>query len=163
MQCEFNNKQQRRLLDQAVKDFGTLDGKKVGILGLAFKPNTDDIREAASLVIVPELIKMGAHVKAYDPIAMDNAKRVLPGTVEYVSEVIEAIKDTDIVFILTEWDEIKSMPLEIFKNEMKEVNIYDGRNCFSIEDAQNSDIRYRSIGRVLVDKNMYVFDLSYKK
>ena len=56
---EFNNKQQRRLLDQAVKDFGTLDGKKVGILGLAFKPNTDDIREAASLVIVPELIKMG--------------------------------------------------------------------------------------------------------
>ena len=159
---EFNNKQQRRLLDQAVKDFGTLDGKKVGILGLAFKPNTDDIREAASLVIVPELIKMGAHVKAYDPIAMDNAKRVLPGTVEYVSEVIEAIKDTDIVFILTEWDEIKSMSLEIFKNEMKEVNIYDGRNCFSIEDAQNSDIRYRSIGRVLVDKNMYVFDLSYK-
>ncbi|MGY0212647.1 UDP-glucose dehydrogenase family protein [Bacillus cereus] len=149
---EFNNKQQRRLLDQAVKDFGTLDGKKVGILGLAFKPNTDDIREAASLVIVPELIKMGAHVKAYDPIAMDNAKRVLPGTVEYVSEVIEAIKDTDIVFILTEWDEIKSMSLEIFKNEMKEVNIYDGRNCFSIEDAQNSDIRYRSIGRVLVDK-----------
>lgn len=149
---EFNNKQQRRLLDQAVKDFGTLDGKKVSILGLAFKPNTDDIREAASLVIVPELIKMGAHVKAYDPIAMDNAKRVLPGTVEYVSEVIEAIKDTDIVFILTEWDEIKSMPLEIFKNEMKEVNIYDGRNCFSIEDAQNSDIRYRSIGRVLVDK-----------
>ncbi|MDC2943824.1 UDP-glucose dehydrogenase family protein [Bacillus thuringiensis] len=149
---EFNNKQQRRLLDQAVEDFGTLDGKKVGILGLAFKPNTDDIREAASLVIVPELIKMGAHVKAYDPIAMDNAKRVLPGTVEYVTEVIEAIKDTDIVFILTEWDEIKSMSLEIFKNEMKQVNIYDGRNCFSIEDAQNSDIRYRSIGRVLVDK-----------
>ena len=93
---------------------------------------------------------------------MDNAKRVLPGTVEYVTEVIEAIKDTDIVFILTEWDEIKSMSLEIFKNEMKQVNIYDGRNCFSIEDAQNSDIRYRSIGRVLVDKNMYVFDLSYK-
>ncbi|MDA1763960.1 UDP-glucose/GDP-mannose dehydrogenase family protein [Bacillus cereus] len=149
---EFNNKQQRRLLDQAVEDFGTLDGKKVGILGLAFKPNTDDIREAASLVIVPELIKMGAHVKAYDPIAMANAKRVLPGTVEYVSEVLEAIKETDIVFILTEWDEIKSMSLEIFKNEMKEVNIYDGRNCFSIEDAQNSDIRYRSIGRVLVDK-----------
>ncbi|PFZ34349.1 UDP-glucose dehydrogenase family protein [Bacillus wiedmannii] len=149
---EFNNKQQCRLLDQAVEDFGTLDGKKVGILGLAFKPNTDDIREAASLVIVPELVKMGAHVKAYDPIAMDNAKRFLPDTVEYVSEVIEAIKDTDIVFILTEWDEIKSMSLEIFKNEMKEVNIYDGRNCFSIEDARNQDIRYRSIGRVLVDK-----------
>ncbi|MFE7913240.1 UDP-glucose dehydrogenase family protein, partial [Bacillus mobilis] len=92
---EFNNKQQRRLLDQAVEDFGTLDGKKVGVLGLAFKPNTDDIREAASLVIVPELVKMGAHVKAYDPIAIDNAKGLLPDAVEYVSEVIEAIKDTD--------------------------------------------------------------------
>ncbi|MGG0729886.1 UDP-glucose dehydrogenase family protein [Bacillus paramycoides] len=149
---EFNNKQQRRLLDQAVEDFGTLNGKKVGVLGLAFKPNTDDIREAASLVIVPELVKIGAHVKAYDPIAMDNAKRVLPDAVEYVNEVIEAIKDTDIVFILTEWDEIKSISLETFKNEMKEVNIYDGRNCFAIEDAQNSDIKYRSIGRISVDK-----------
>ncbi|HDR7607872.1 UDP-glucose dehydrogenase [Bacillus mycoides] len=149
---EFNNKQQRRLLDQAVEDFGTLDGKKVGVLGLAFKPNTDDIREAASLVIVPELVKMGVHVKAYDPIAMDNAKRALPDAVEYVNEVIEAIKDTDIVFILTEWDEIKSISLETFKNEMKEVNIYDGRNCFAIEDAQNSDIKYRSIGRRAVDK-----------
>ncbi|PFI51393.1 UDP-glucose 6-dehydrogenase [Bacillus cereus] len=149
---EFNNKQQRRLLDQAVEDFGTLDGKKVGVLGLAFKPNTDDIREAASLVIVPELVKMGAHVKAYDPIAIDNAKRALPDAVEYVNEVIEAIKDTDIVFILTEWDEIKSISLETFKNEMKEVNIYDGRNCFAIEDAQNSDIKYRSIGRIAVDK-----------
>ncbi|QWG30600.1 UDP-glucose/GDP-mannose dehydrogenase family protein [Bacillus mycoides] len=149
---EFNNKQQRRLLDQAVEDFGTLDGKKVGVLGLAFKPNTDDIREAASLVIVPELVKMGAHVKAYDPIAMDNAKGALPDAVEYVNEVIEAIKDTDIVFILTEWDEIKSISLETFKNEMKEVNIYDGRNCFAIEDAQNSDIKYRSIGRIAVDK-----------
>lgn len=76
-----------------------LDGKKVGILGLAFKPNTDDIREAASFSYCSRINKNGAHVKAYDPIAMDNAKRVLPGTVEYVSEVIEAIKDTDIVFI----------------------------------------------------------------
>ncbi|MFC9417757.1 UDP-glucose dehydrogenase family protein [Bacillus mobilis] len=149
---EFNNKQQRRLLDQAVEDFGTLDGKKVGVLGLAFKPNTDDIREAASLVIVPELVKMGAHVKAYDPIAIDNAKGLLPDAVEYVSEVIEAIKDTDIVFILTEWDEIKSISLETFKNVMEDVNIYDGRNCFAIEDAHNSGIKYRSIGRMAVNK-----------
>ncbi|HFK1497455.1 TPA: UDP-glucose/GDP-mannose dehydrogenase family protein [Bacillus paranthracis] len=149
---EFNNKQQRKLLDQAIADFGTLEGKKVSVLGLAFKPNTDDIREAASLVIVPELIRMGAHVKCYDPIAMDNAKRVLPNEVEYASDAIEAIKDTDLVFILTEWDEIKSISLEEFKNEMREANVYDGRNCFAIEDVQNSDINYHSIGRASVHK-----------
>ncbi|PEB79098.1 UDP-glucose dehydrogenase family protein [Bacillus nitratireducens] len=151
---EFNNKQQRKLLDQAVVDFGTLEGKKVSVLGLAFKPNTDDIREAASLVIVPELIRMGAHVKVYDPIAMDNAKRVLPSEVEYASDAIEAIKDTDLVFILTEWDEIKSISLEEFKNEMREANVYDGRNCFAIEDVQNSDINYHSIGRASVHKKL---------
>lgn len=151
---EFNNKQQRKLLDQAVSDFGTLEGKKVGVLGLAFKPNTDDIREAASLVIVPELMKMGAHVKAYDPIAMDNAKRILPSEVEYASDAIEAIKDTDMVFILTEWNEIKSISLEKFKSEMKEANVYDGRNCFAIEEVQNSDINYYSIGRASVNKKL---------
>ncbi|PFN07062.1 UDP-glucose dehydrogenase family protein [Bacillus cereus] len=151
---EFNNKQQRKLLDQAVSDFGTLEGKKVGVLGLAFKPNTDDIREAASLVIVPELIKMGAHVKAYDPIAMDNAKRVLPSEVEYASDAIEAIKGTEVVFILTEWDEIKSISLETFKNEMQEANVYDGRNCFAISDVQNSNLNYHSIGRMSVNKKL---------
>lgn len=151
---EFNNKQQRKLLDQAVVDFGTLEGKKVSVLGLAFKPNTDDIREAASLVIVPELVKMGAHVKAYDPIAMDNAKKVLPSEVEYVSDVSEAIKDTDVVFILTEWDEIKSISLEEFKNGMREANVYDGRNCFALTDVQNSDINYYSIGRTAFNRSL---------
>ncbi|WP_368661355.1 UDP-glucose/GDP-mannose dehydrogenase family protein [Bacillus cereus] len=150
---QFNNKQQRKLLDQAIKDFGTLEGKKVGILGLTFKPNTDDMREAASLVIIPELIEMGAHVKAYDPIAIDNAKKILPSTIEYVNEVIEAIKDTEIVFILTEWDEIKSIPLEKFGIEMKDPNIYDGRNCFGIEAVKNSDINYFSVGREAIKRS----------
>ncbi|MBK5470006.1 MULTISPECIES: UDP-glucose dehydrogenase family protein [Bacillus] len=150
---EFNNKQQRKLLDQAIKEFGTLQGKTIGVLGLAFKPNTDDIREAASLVIIPELIEMGAHVKAYDPIAINNAKKVLPGTVEYVHEVLEAIKDTEIVFILTEWDEIKSIPLEKFESEMKDPNVYDGRNCFGIENVKNSNVNYYSVGRAVVKRN----------
>lgn len=150
---QFNNKQQRKLLDQAIKDFGTLEGKKVGILGLTFKPNTDDMREAASLVIIPELIEMGAHVKAYDPIAIDNAKKILPSTIEYANEVIEAIKDTEIVFILTEWDEIKSIPLEKFESEMKDPNIYDGRNCFGIEAVKNSDINYFSVGREAIKRS----------
>ena len=111
------------------------------------------MREAASLVIIPELIEMGAHVKAYDPIAIDNAKKILPNTIEYVNEVIEAIKDTEIVFILTEWDEIKSIPLETFGIEMKDPNIYDGRNCFGIEAVKNSDINYFSVGREAIKRS----------
>ncbi|MGM2838174.1 UDP-glucose dehydrogenase family protein [Bacillus cereus group sp. Bce002] len=150
---EFNNKQQRKLLNQAIADFESLEGKNIGILGLAFKPNTDDIREAASLVIIPELIGMGANVTAYDPIAINNAKELFPSDVEYVSEAIDAIKDMDIVFILTEWDEIKSIPLEKFESEMKDPNVYDGRNCFEIENVKSSNINYYSVGRVVIKRN----------
>ena len=150
---EFNNKQQRKLLNQAIADFESLEGKNIGILGLAFKPNTDDIREAASLVIIPELIGMGANVKAYDPIAINNAKEIFSSDVEYVSEAIDAIKDMDIVFILTEWDEIKSIPLEKFESEMKDPNVYDGRNCFEIENVKSSNINYYSVGRVAIKRN----------
>ena len=150
---EFNNKQQRKLLNQAIADFESLEGKNIGILGLAFKPNTDDIREAASLVIIPELIGMGANVTAYDPIAINNAKELFPSDVEYVSEAIDAIKDMDIVFILTEWDEIKSIPLEKFESEMKDPNVCDGRNCFEIENVKSSNINYYSVGRVVIKRN----------
>lgn len=149
---EFNNKQQRKLLDQAVRDFGSLEGKTIGVLGIAFKPNTDDIREAASLVIIPELIKMGANVKAYDPVAINNAKKELPSEVVYTNNAIEAIEDTDIVFILTEWDEIKLLQLEMFVEKMNEANVYDGRNCFDLSAVQNFEINYHSIGRKSLTK-----------
>lgn len=144
---KFNNKQQRRLLNQAIEDFGTLKGKSIGILGLAFKPNTDDIREAASLAIIPELIEMGAEVKAYDPVAIENAKKVLSPKVRYFGDPIETIKDTDAVFILTEWKEIKSLSIESFVEEMKTPNIYDGRNCFDLDNIEEYKVNYYSIGR----------------
>ncbi|GAB6599035.1 UDP-glucose 6-dehydrogenase [Bacillus cereus] len=144
---EFNNKQQRKLLEQAIKDFGDLSGRKIGVLGLSFKPDTDDIREAASLVVIPELIKMGAHVKAYDPIAINNARNILPNSVEYVYEVMHAIEDTEIVFILTEWQEIKALKIKDFEEKMSIVNIYDGRNCYDLEDVQGYNVNYYSIGR----------------
>lgn len=149
---EFNNKQQRRLLEQAIEDFGTLKGKSIGILGLAFKPNTDDIREAASLAIIPELIEMGAEVKAYDPVAIENAKKVLSPKVRYYEDLIETIKDTEAVFILTEWDEIKSLSIESFIEEMKIPNIYDGRNCFDLENIEEYKVNYYSIGRKSISK-----------
>ena len=96
---------------------------------------------------------MGANVTAYDPIAINNAKELFPSDVEYVSEAIDAIKDMDIVFILTEWDEIKSIPLEKFESEMKDPNVYDGRNCFEIENVKSSNINYYSVGRVVIKRN----------
>lgn len=152
---EFNNIQQRRLINEAVKDFGTLEGKSVGILGLSFKPNTDDIRESASLIIIPELIKMGANVKAYDPIAINNAKKELPHQVKYCENIIDTIKQTDLVFILTDWDEIKSLPLEVFELNMNEANVYDGRNCFELSKVAEADMNYYSIGRSkITEKNL---------
>ncbi|WP_226545807.1 UDP-glucose dehydrogenase family protein [Bacillus thuringiensis] len=144
---KFNNKQQRRLLDQAIEDFGSLKGRSIGILGLAFKPNTDDIREAASLAIIPELIEMGAEVKAYDPVAIENAAKVLSPKVKYFENPIETIKDTEAVFILTEWDEIKSLSIDSFVEEMKTPHIYDGRNCFDLEKIEEYNVNYYSIGR----------------
>ncbi|MEK3797949.1 UDP-glucose/GDP-mannose dehydrogenase family protein [Peribacillus sp. FSL H8-0477] len=145
---EFNNKQRKKLLNQALLDFDSLAGKNIGILGLAFKPDTDDIREAASLEIIPELVKMGANVKAYDPVAMDNAKKVLPAEVTYVDSPALALADTDLVFILTEWADIKDLPLSTFEDQMRNSNVYDGRNCFSQKDIQRSNLQsYYSIGR----------------
>lgn len=153
---EFNNRQQRKLLEQAVSDFGSLVNKNIGILGLSFKPNTDDIRESPALVIIPELIRMGANVKVFDPVAMDNAKKVLPNDVVYCEGTDTTIEDTDLVFILTEWDEFKQYPLNKFAEKMKTPNLYDGRNCFSIGSAKNAKLNYISMGRESVLTDSFV-------
>src|SRR4051794_28922479 len=143
-----------KLINQAINNTSSLEGKTVGILGLAFKPETDDIREAASLTIIPELIKLGANIKAYDPVAIENAKKYLPIAVEYVNSTLEAIDSTDLVFILTDWEEFKSLPLENFTQRMKTATIYDGRNCYSLKEIQKHKINYYSIGRQPVEKEI---------
>ncbi|MGM0843750.1 MAG: UDP-glucose dehydrogenase family protein [Bacillota bacterium] len=144
---EVNNRQQKVLIDKAVERFGNLSGKKVGLLGLAFKPNTDDMREAASIVISEELVKLGASVKGYDPIARETAEKVLPQEVQIVSSVNEAIEDADIIMILTEWDEIKNMDLGMISNLPSKPVLFDGRNCFSLDEVANYHLEYHSIGR----------------
>ncbi|WP_421381512.1 UDP-glucose dehydrogenase family protein [Bacillus salacetis] len=144
---EVNNKQQRVLIDKAIARFGSLSGKKVGLLGLAFKPNTDDMREAASIVISEELVKQGASVKGYDPIARETAAKVLPQEVEIVSSVNEAIEDADIIMILTEWDDIKNIDLEMIANLPSNPVLFDGRNCFSLDEVAKYNLEYHSIGR----------------
>lgn len=144
---QVNNKQRSLLLRKAKKKFGNLAGKTVAILGLAFKPNTDDMREAASIVIAQELISMGVVIKAYDPVAINNAKQFLPPEVEYMSSIDETIQDADVAFIITEWDEIKKYPLSNYIRLMKEANIFDGRNCYDLNEVKKFELYYSSIGR----------------
>ncbi|MEB1806666.1 MAG: UDP-glucose/GDP-mannose dehydrogenase family protein [Bacillaceae bacterium] len=144
---EVNNQQQRLLVEKAKERFGSLRGLRVALLGLAFKANTDDMRDAASIVIAEELVREGAHVVAYDPIAIENARQVLPIEVDFASSIREAITGINAAFILTEWNEIKTFPLDQYKEKMAEPIIFDGRNCYSIGETELSGIEYFSIGR----------------
>ncbi|WP_144508889.1 UDP-glucose dehydrogenase family protein [Bacillus mycoides] len=145
-----NNKQRSLLVQKAKKKLGNLAGKQVAILGLAFKPNTDDIREAASIVIAQELVAMGAVIKAYDPVAMNNATQFFPSEVEYMRSIDETIQDADVTFIVTEWDEIKNYPLSKYVKLMKQANIFDGRNCYDLNEVRKFELYYSSIGRLEV-------------
>jgi len=108
------------------------------------------VREAASLVIANRLLAEGAHVVAYDPIATDNAKNHLPSTIRYASSVAEAIRGADAAFIVTEWDVIKQTPLSVFREKMRTPMIFDGRNCYSLDEAKQANVTYVSIGRAEV-------------
>ncbi|MDM5441337.1 UDP-glucose/GDP-mannose dehydrogenase family protein [Bacillus hominis] len=151
-----NNNQQASLVEKVKSVLGDMKGKHVAMLGLAFKPNTDDMREAASIVIAEELVGLGAKVVAYDPIAIENAKKLLPGEVEYVYSVEDAIQQADITLIVTEWDDIKTFPIEKYIELMKEPIIFDGRNCHGLEYVQQFDIDYYSIGRPAIIRETVV-------
>lgn len=145
-----NNKQRSLLVQKAKNKLGNLAGKQVAILGLAFKPNTDDIREAASIGIAQELVAMGAVIKAYDPVAMNNAAQFLPSEVECMRSIDKTIQDADVTFIVTEWDEIKNYPLSKYVKLMKQANIFDGRNCYDLDEVKKFELYYSSIGRLEV-------------
>ncbi|MFP7478932.1 UDP-glucose dehydrogenase family protein [Terribacillus saccharophilus] len=143
-----NNKQQQIPVDMAQMVVrGGLEGKKVAMLGLAFKPNTDDMRESASIVLAQKLTDLGANISAFDPIAMDNAKRLLPETVHYAVSTKEALQDADVAIIVTEWDEFKDLPLTVFEQQMKQPIVIDGRNCYPLSYVETANIDYYSIGR----------------
>ncbi|PAD67849.1 UDP-glucose 6-dehydrogenase [Bacillus sp. 7586-K] len=144
---KVNQKQQEILLSKLDEKFESLEAKKVAVLGLAFKPNTDDMREAASIVITKKLIEKGANVVAYDPVAMENAKNILDSKVNYAANTIEALKDADVVLILTEWNEFKDLDLETFVKYMKQPIIFDGRNCYDPKNVACYQVEYHSMGR----------------
>ncbi|MBR2566710.1 MAG: UDP-glucose/GDP-mannose dehydrogenase family protein [Paenibacillus sp.] len=144
---KVNKKQNQLLIKKAQKRLGDLHGLRIAVLGLAFKPNTDDVREAASLTIIKELLSRGAQVIAYDPVAEANAKLLLPVEVEYAGSISSAIKNADSVFILTEWQEIVDFDPSFYELLMKRPIVFDGRNCYKQDQLINLNIEYYSIGR----------------
>jgi len=151
-----NHKQQEMLINKLNARFDSLKGKKVAVLGLAFKPNTDDMREAASIVITKHLIGNGASVTAYDPVAMENAKRILNSKVNYSNNIIDTIKGADVALILTEWNEIKELDLQVFKENMKLPIIFDGRNCYDPQLVKKYHIEYHSMGRPSINNKEFI-------
>ncbi|MGG3467549.1 UDP-glucose/GDP-mannose dehydrogenase family protein [Neobacillus pocheonensis] len=144
---KVNNHQQSLPVLKAKELLGSLKNKRVAILGLAFKPDTDDVREAASLIIIKELLEEGALVRAYDPIAIPNAKKLLGNSIEYAYNLHYALYEADFAIIVTEWEQIKHVRLDIFQTYMKEPIVIDGRNCYSLEEIEKYPITYLSIGR----------------
>lgn len=150
---EANKKQNLKLLDEVLSNVDNLNGKKVAVLGLSFKPGTDDIRESVSIINVDTLLEYGAEVNVYDPMVLDSFKKLYGDKVSYYDTIDEAIKKCDFAMIMTEWDEIVSYDLNKYRKYMKKPIIFDGRNCYNLEDAKKSKIVYYSIGRKKIGKD----------
>jgi UDPglucose 6-dehydrogenase len=144
---KVNQRQQSLVVEKAKEVVGSLRGKKVALLGLAFKPDTDDIRESASLTIIQDLIEEGALVSAFDPIAIHNAKKIIEDPIDFTTDIREALLHAEVAIIATEWEQIKQLPLETYAGYMKEAIIIDGRNCYQLEIVEQFPITYLSIGR----------------
>ena len=150
---DINKDQKTMLYKKACKRLITFNGLKVAVLGLTFKPGTDDLREAPSLENVPLLLEQGAEIYAYDPVGRDNFKRRFPegkngqGTMKYVENVEEALKGANVCFVFTEWGEIKAVKPEEYKNLMRTPLVYDGRNLYNIKEMKEAGVEYYSIGR----------------
>jgi len=145
------NENQKKLMVEKIENaLGTVEGKELAILGLAFKPNTDDMREAPSITILKELAKKGATFKAYDPIAMDEAKwrlEEIEGKIKYCNDEYQAIKDAHALVIITEWDQFKNLDLDRVKKELKEPYFFDLRNIFRRDDMEKRGFTYIAVGQ----------------
>ena len=129
---------------------GDLTGKVFAIWGLAFKPNTDDMREAPSMVIIDELLRRGATVRAFDPVAVGNARSIYNGEarIVFVDDAYEATQDADALVIATEWKPFWSPDFEQLRQQLRDQVIFDGRNIYDPEQVRSKDLSYYSIGRV---------------
>lgn len=144
---EVNKKQKTVLFRKASNRLITFSGLKVAVLGLTFKPGTDDLREAPSLENIPLLLEAGAKIYAYDPVGTENFRIRYPEHITYVNNPQEALTDANVCFIFTEWAEIKNVQPMEYKNWMRTALVYDGRNIYPSKDMEKAGVEYYSIGR----------------
>ena len=145
---EVNERQKAILFEKLMKHFdGDLKGKRIALWGLAFKPETDDMREAPALVLIDKLVGAGATVKAYDPIAMNECKRRIGDKVLYATDMYDAVLDADALLLVTEWKEFRVPSWGVLKKTMRQAIIIDGRNIYDKEELDGLEIVYRGIGK----------------
>lgn len=148
---EVNENQKLKLMKRLLEYHPKLDGLNVAVLGLAFKPGTDDLREAPSIPNIEYLLNSNAKIKAWDTVAASNFAKRFP-EITYCDTIDETIKDADVCIIFTEWKEIKEYDINKYVELMKEPLILDGRNCYELKDVEGNGITYESIGRKKVTK-----------
>ena len=145
---KVNHSQKLVLFQKLMERYNNnIKGKHFAVWGLSFKPNTDDMREAPSVIIINKLLEAGATVSAYDPAAMEAAEFYLKDTIKYAENEYDALKNADALLIFTEWNEFRNPDLKILASELKEKVIFDGRNIFALEAMQENGFSYYSIGR----------------
>ena len=145
---EVNEKQKSVLFGKLLKHFkGDIKGKQVAVWGLAFKPETDDMREAPALVLIDKLLESGVTVKVYDPIAMKECKRRVGDKIVYAADIYDAVLDADALLVVTEWKEFRMPSWGMLKKTMKEAVIFDGRNIYDKQELQENGFSYTCIGK----------------
>jgi UDPglucose 6-dehydrogenase len=146
----INEEQRHRFLRKVRTALWTLRGKRLGVLGLAFKGGTDDIRESPAIALVQALLQEGCRIAAYDPAASERARAVLNSSTEFMNTPYEAARDADALLILTEWEEFATLDLDRLAKEMKYPIVVDGRNLYHPEDMAAAGFTYYSVGRAPV-------------
>jgi len=152
------NSSQKFVLAEKIKQYFDHDlaGKTVAVWGLAFKPNTDDIREAPALYIIEELLSAGAKIQAFDPEAMDNIREVFGDRIELASNQYDALNGADVLAIITEWSVFRAPDFDRTKKELSRKAIFDGRNLYDLADMEEKGFYYESIGRAIVNRHLHV-------
>jgi UDPglucose 6-dehydrogenase len=144
----INEDQRQRFLRKVRTALWTLRGKRLGVLGLAFKGGTDDIRESPAMMLVQSLLQEGCQIAAYDPAATERAREVLKSSTEFVSAAYEAASGADALLILTEWEEFGALDLDRLHKQMKYPIVIDGRNLYDPDDMAARGFTYYSVGRM---------------
>ncbi len=149
---DVNGRQKSIIVAKVLRYFNhNVKDKTIAIWGLAFKPNTDDIREAPALYIIQELLEAGANIQVYDPEAMPNVKKIFADKIKYCQNEYEPLHNADALIIVTEWNEFRNPDFDLMFSTLKNKVVFDGRNVYDLEQMKSMGIHYESIGRMIIN------------